>query len=172
MGLLSGDPRSGKNTGGDSDVWAEVAMVVDELVGGSGQLLIAHRAEGVEDEQRTGRVRRELGATALAPVPATARDACVVAPHDLTGLGMLHHRLPVSDGVLSAYIPLLEVLPAYQQSGIGAELMRLMLETLSDIYMVDLLCDLEVQPYYERMGMRRATGMLVRNYAAQSGKPA
>jgi ribosomal protein S18 acetylase RimI-like enzyme len=78
----------------------------------------------------------------------------------------------VSDGVLSAYIPLLEVLPAYQQRGVGLELMRRMLETLSDIYMVDLLCDVELQPYYERLGMRRATGMLVRNYAAQSGKPA
>ncbi len=76
----------------------------------------------------------------------------------------------VSDGVLAAYIPLLEVLPGYQQRGIGAELMRRMLETLSDIYMVDLLCDAELQPYYERLGMRRATGMLVRNYAAQSGK--
>jgi ribosomal protein S18 acetylase RimI-like enzyme len=78
----------------------------------------------------------------------------------------------VSDSVLSAYIPLLEVLPANQQRGIGTELMRRMLETLTDIYMVDLLCDIEFQPYYERLGMRRATGMLVRNYAAQSGKPA
>ena len=78
----------------------------------------------------------------------------------------------VSDGVLSAYIPLLEVLPAYQQRGVGTELMRRMLETLSDIYMVDLLCDVELQSYYERLGMRRATGMLVRNYAAQSGKSA
>ena len=75
----------------------------------------------------------------------------------------------VSDDVLAAYIPLLEVLPAYQQHGIGAELMRRMLETLSGIYMVDLLCDAELQPYYERLGMRHATGMLVRNYAAQSG---
>jgi ribosomal protein S18 acetylase RimI-like enzyme len=78
----------------------------------------------------------------------------------------------VSDSVLSAYIPLLEVLPANQQRGIGTELMRRMLETLTDIYMVDLFCDIEFQPYYERLGMRRATGMLVRNYAAQSGKPA
>jgi ribosomal protein S18 acetylase RimI-like enzyme len=76
----------------------------------------------------------------------------------------------ISDGVLAAYIPLLEVLPGYQSRGIGTELMRRMLETLSGFYMVDLLCDEELQPYYERLGMRRATGMLVRNYAAQSGK--
>ena len=36
----------------------------------------------------------------------------------------------VSDGVLSAYIPLLEVLPEYQDRGIGSELMRRILEQL------------------------------------------
>ena len=76
----------------------------------------------------------------------------------------------VSDGVLTAYIPLLEVLPEYQGRGIGAELARRMLATLSDLYMVDLLCDAELQPYYERLGMRRATGMLLRNHAAQAGR--
>jgi ribosomal protein S18 acetylase RimI-like enzyme len=75
----------------------------------------------------------------------------------------------ISDGVLAAYIPLLEVLPSWQGRGIGTELMRRMLDTLAGIYMVDLLCDEELQPYYERLGMRRATGMLARNYAAQSG---
>lgn len=75
----------------------------------------------------------------------------------------------IGDGVLTAYIPLLEVLPDYQGRGIGSELMRRMLATLSETYMVDLLCDAELQPYYERLGMRRSTGMLVRNYAAQSG---
>jgi ribosomal protein S18 acetylase RimI-like enzyme len=76
----------------------------------------------------------------------------------------------ISDGVLAAYVPLLEVLPGYQHRGIGGELMSRMLETLSGIYMIDLLCDAQLQPWYERLGMRRATGMLVRNYAAQSGK--
>ena len=75
----------------------------------------------------------------------------------------------VSDGVLAAYIPLLEVLPGYQDHGIGSELVRRMLETLSGLYMVDLLCDAELQPFYTRFGMRPATGMFVRNYSAQSG---
>lgn len=77
----------------------------------------------------------------------------------------------ITDGVLAAYIPLLEVLPDYQQQGIGGELVRRMLARLSDYYMVDLLCDTELQPYYERFGMRRATGMLARNYDRQSGRP-
>lgn len=76
----------------------------------------------------------------------------------------------ISDGVLAAYIPLLEVLPAYEERGIGSELTRRMLTTLSGLYMVDLLCDVDVQPFYERLGMRRATGMMSRNYAAQSGQ--
>ena len=75
----------------------------------------------------------------------------------------------VSDGVLSAYIPLLEVLPAYRTAGVGSELMRRMLEQLGDLYMVDLLCDPELQPFYARFGMRPAVGMLRRTYERQSG---
>jgi ribosomal protein S18 acetylase RimI-like enzyme len=75
----------------------------------------------------------------------------------------------ISDGVLSAYIPFLEVLPARQGQGIGAELVHRMLARLAELYMVDLLCDPELQPFYERAGMRRASAMLVRNYARQAG---
>jgi len=77
----------------------------------------------------------------------------------------------VSDGVLSAYIPLLEVLPAYHGQGIGSELMRRMLEQLRHLYMVDLLCDPELQPFYSRLGMRPGTGMLIRHYDRQAGPP-
>lgn len=75
----------------------------------------------------------------------------------------------ISDGVLAAYIPLLEVLPAYQSQGIGGELVKRMLDRLSHLYMVDLLCDADLQPWYARQGMRPATGMIVRNYSRQSG---
>ena len=75
----------------------------------------------------------------------------------------------LSDGVLSAYVPLLEVLPSHQGRGIGQELMRRMLEILGGLYMVDLLCDDDLQPFYERVGMKRSRGMMVRNYARQSG---
>lgn len=75
----------------------------------------------------------------------------------------------LSDGVISAYIPLLEVLPAYQRRGIGSELLQLMFIQLRELYMIDLICDPELQPYYERMGMHRASAMLLRNYERQSG---
>jgi ribosomal protein S18 acetylase RimI-like enzyme len=76
----------------------------------------------------------------------------------------------VSDGVLSAYIPLLEVLPAYQSKGIGAELVSRMKHELGHLYMIDLLCDENLMPFYEKLGMRKATGALIRNYENQNGK--
>ena len=75
----------------------------------------------------------------------------------------------ISDGVLCAYIPLLEVLPDYQQQGIGLALMQRMLTRLQDLYMVDLLCDGNLQPFYAKLGMQPATGMMFRNYTHQSG---
>jgi ribosomal protein S18 acetylase RimI-like enzyme len=76
----------------------------------------------------------------------------------------------ISDGVLTAFIPLLEVLPAYQGRGIGQELTRRMLERLRHLYAIDLLCDDDLQPFYARLGMRPASGMMLRNYDRQSGE--
>lgn len=76
----------------------------------------------------------------------------------------------ISDGVLSAYIPLLEVLPTYQKQGIGKELVLRMMTELSDFYMVDLLCDTALQPFYERLGMAIADGMMARNFRLQCGR--
>jgi ribosomal protein S18 acetylase RimI-like enzyme len=75
----------------------------------------------------------------------------------------------ISDGVLSAYIPLVEILPEYQGQGIGTELVRQLFEKLRHLYMVDIVCDATVAPFYERFGMYTAYGMMMRNYAAQSG---
>lgn len=75
----------------------------------------------------------------------------------------------ISDGVLSAYIPLLEVLPQYQNQGIGKKLVKIMLDQLKHFYMIDLLCDENLQSYYEKLGMSRAKGMMIRNYENQSG---
>jgi hypothetical protein len=43
-----------------------------------------------------------------------------------------------------------------------------MLNQLSNLYMIDLLCDPDVQPFYERLGMHRTQGMLIRNYERQN----
>ncbi len=68
----------------------------------------------------------------------------------------------ISDGVLSAFIPLLEVLPERQGQGIGSELVRRILAELEEFYMVDLMCDPELQPFYERFEMMLLGGMGLR----------
>jgi ribosomal protein S18 acetylase RimI-like enzyme len=73
----------------------------------------------------------------------------------------------LTDGVLSSFIPFLEVLPDYQGQGIGRELMERMLERLSLLPNVDLLCDPDVVPFYERFGMRGASGMVLRRPMAE-----
>jgi ribosomal protein S18 acetylase RimI-like enzyme len=94
--------------------------------------------------------------------------AITLARDDETG-AIVGFITAISDGVSCAYIPHLEVLPAYQERGIGSELMRRMLERLRHIYMLDLICDTDVQPFYARLGMQPYTGMILRNYDRQSG---
>lgn len=77
----------------------------------------------------------------------------------------------ISDGVLSAYIPFLEVLPGYRHQGIGKELVREMLMKLKDYYMVDLTCDPELRSFYVEQGMTALTAMALRNRNMQSGRP-
>ena len=72
----------------------------------------------------------------------------------------------VSDGVLSAFIPLLEVLPAYQGQGIGKELVRRLLVRLGQLYMVDLCCDAALEGFYTQLGFQtldRGMGIRRRN---------
>jgi len=72
----------------------------------------------------------------------------------------------LSDGVLTAFIPWLEVLPGYQGRGIGGELMRRILDGTERFYSVDLVCDATLVPYYARFGMSRASSALLRHPAA------
>lgn len=45
----------------------------------------------------------------------------------------------------------------------GSELMKRMLDKLNDMYMVDLLCDADIQSFYERFAMQKTTAMMFRN---------
>lgn len=75
----------------------------------------------------------------------------------------------ISDGVLTAFVPWLEVLPEYQGQGIGSELMRRILADTEHLYSVDLLCEAPLQPYYERFGMLRIPGMTLLHRSALQG---
>lgn len=77
----------------------------------------------------------------------------------------------ISDNISCAYIPHLEVLPAYQDQGIGSELVRCMTEKLMHLYMVDLICDPALQSFYKKFGMQTLAGMVIRNYDRQSCEP-
>jgi GNAT superfamily N-acetyltransferase len=72
----------------------------------------------------------------------------------------------LSDGLLAAYLPLLEVRAEFQGRGIGTELVHRMLDLLGDVYMVDVVCDDDVAPFYERLGLSRLVGMAHRNRSA------
>lgn len=76
----------------------------------------------------------------------------------------------LSDGVLSAFITLLEVLPEYQDRGIGHSLMNQIMEEIGDIYMVDLVCDANLSRFYAELGFATTTGMSRRDYRMQSGR--
>jgi GNAT superfamily N-acetyltransferase len=78
----------------------------------------------------------------------------------------------LSDGVLAAFIPWLEVLPGYQGEGIGDELMRRALDGADRFYSIDLVCDAELVPYYARFGMRAARRPIApsRRVAGQSSR--
>lgn len=95
-------------------------------------------------------------------------DAVVLAVDDTTG-AVVGFITAITDGVLSAYIPFLEVLPPYQHQRIGQALVNRLLEQLKNLYMIDLLCDEGMQSFYEQFGMQRATGMFLRNHERQSG---
>ncbi len=77
----------------------------------------------------------------------------------------------ISDGVLTAFIPWLEVRPGYQGQGIGSELMRRILAGTDGFYSVDLVCDPELIPYYQRFGMLGTSSAVLRHPAALDHAP-
>jgi GNAT superfamily N-acetyltransferase len=70
----------------------------------------------------------------------------------------------ITDCVLAAYIPLLEVLPDWQGRGIGSRLVTAMIDRLHRCYMIDLVCDDDVVPFYERLGGTRTNAVVWRDY--------
>lgn len=75
----------------------------------------------------------------------------------------------ITDGVLCAYIPLLEVIPEFKGKGVGKELIAHLLILLNNYYMIDLCCDEALSLYYEKKGFKKTAGMIIRNYKNQSG---
>jgi GNAT superfamily N-acetyltransferase len=88
----------------------------------------------------------------------------------LDGDAVVGFATAISDGVMSAFIPLLEVLPEYQHQRIGSELVHRLLEQLDDLYMIDLCCDADLEPFYEALGFQTLDrGMGIRRRENISG---
>lgn len=75
----------------------------------------------------------------------------------------------LSDGVLSAYIPLLEVRREWRGRGIASQLIQSLVAQLDGLYMIDTACDDDLVPFYQRFGMGRGNAMILRNYERQNG---
>ncbi|MBZ0266941.1 GNAT family N-acetyltransferase [bacterium] len=108
------------------------------------------------------------------PSPATHRE--ILRRSDAIVLAVDEHRgdvvgfvTAITDGVLAAYIPLVEVLPAYRGRGIGRELVRRVVDHLGGLYMIDVVCDPDVVPFYEGMGFRGGSAAMLRRFDRQAG---
>ncbi len=95
----------------------------------------------------------------LAVLRGSDHVLCAVDEEDGRVVGFI---TAVTDGVLSAYIPLLEVRRDYRGRGIGTELVRMMMSTLRRYRMVDVVCDEEVAPFYRRFGFSPCMAMIQR----------
>jgi ribosomal protein S18 acetylase RimI-like enzyme len=70
----------------------------------------------------------------------------------------------ITDHHFTAYIPLVEVLPEHQGRGIGSQMVAALLERLRACYMIDLVCDDDVVPFYERLGGTRLNAVVSGNH--------
>jgi ribosomal protein S18 acetylase RimI-like enzyme len=94
-------------------------------------------------------------------------SSAIVLAYDSELERVVGYITAISDGVSCAYIPHLEVLESQRGRGIGSELVRRMIEKLQNLYMIDLMCDPDLQPFYARLGLRPSTGMIIRNFDRQ-----
>ena len=112
------------------------------------------------------------------PTPTThlrllqGSDAIAVALIDTPERHVVGFASAITDGVLAAYISLLEVLPEHRRLGIGRELIKRLLARLGPFYMIDVTCDPGVLPFYTALGMTPSTGASLRNFQHQAGTTA
>ena len=127
------------------------------------RIVYAHRADELEPSRLKGGFfegwpKRPSAAAHLRILRGS--DAMSLAIDADDGGVVVGFATAISDGVLSAYIPLLEVLPAYRGVGIGRELIERLLVELGPLSMVDAVCDEAVAPFYDRIGRRVGTGFV------------
>ena len=101
------------------------------------------------------------------PKPSEGRILAALTGADTVALAWEGDRLvgfatAITDGAMFAYLPLVEVVADRRGVGIGSALIRDLHERHRDLYGLDLCCDDDVVPFYERLGLTRVNGMIVR----------
>jgi hypothetical protein len=126
-----------------------------------------HASTQITDEDLTGFFEgwpSKPSPSVLLAVLAGSHSSFIARTGDGRVIGVVS---AISDGVLSASISLLEVVPA-SRARYRYGLMRLVLERLEGFYMVDLSCDEDLVPFYLRFGMQETRAMSIRRPLAIS----
>lgn len=134
------------------------------------QIAYKTNTDGITAEQLEGGFFKDWSNP---PSPSTHLEALEGSDHvvlALDGHQVVGFITAISDGVLSAFITLLEVLPGYQHTGIGHSLMNQIMSEIGDIYMIDLVCDANLSRFYAELGFAATTGMSRRDYDMQPGR--
>jgi len=130
-----------------------------------------HSAEGIQPTQ----LRGFFEGWPTPPTPEThlrileGSDVVVLAITDTPAPRVVGFATAITDGILAASIPLLEVLPDHRGRGIGREVIKSLLARLDHLYMIDVTGDPDLLPFYTKLGMTASTGACLRNYAHQAG---
>lgn len=70
----------------------------------------------------------------------------------------------ISDGVMHAFITLVEVLKIYQGKGVGTHLMKLAVSHFKGYYDIVLITDPDKRKFYKKFGFNEIYGMHIRNF--------
>lgn len=70
----------------------------------------------------------------------------------------------ISDGVMHAFITLLEVLESHQNKGIGRRLMELAISNFKGYYDIVLITDPDKGGFYKKLGFKEIYGMHIRDF--------
>lgn len=74
----------------------------------------------------------------------------------------------ISDGVMHAFISLVEVLEGHQRKGIGRELVKLAISHFKGYYDVVLITDPDKGAFYKRLGFKEIYGMHIRDFTYEN----
>ncbi len=92
------------------------------------------------------------------------RSAVIALAVDSGTHAVVGFATALSDGVLCAHITLLEVLPSHRRRGIGRALVLRLENRLGALCALDVVCEPELLPFYERCGLRPAAAAIRRHH--------